>query len=59
MGEAYPKLDFFKDFESTIKRHEEEGIWKMISRNVRTDYSKDKPRIAFIFEVLWNDMFLS
>ena len=52
MGEPYLKVDFFKDFESTIKRHEEEGLWKLISRQSRPDYSIDILGILFIFEVL-------
>ena len=53
MREDYLKVDFFKDFEPTTRRHEEEGLWKLISRQQRPDYSNENDAgIMFIFEVL-------
>ena len=50
------KIDFLKDLEPTMKRHEDNGLWRRIDRKIVPNYSEEVPGIVFIFEVLWKGL---
>ena len=36
-----------------MKRHEDEGLWRMVERKIVPKYLENDNGIVFIFEVLW------
>ena len=47
------KIEFFKNLEPTMKRHEDEGLWRMVERKIVPKYLENDNGLVFIFEVLW------
>ena len=53
MGKKYLGLDYLRDLEPTMKRHEAAGLWKMTVRKTVSNYEAHEPGMIFVFEVLW------